>query len=729
MPSRRAFLIGSVAIAGGVAIGFYQRLPDKLPGTIPLQPGQVALTPYVLVDNVGITIVAPRAEMGQGIHTTLAALVAEELDVNLEQVNVVHGPASEHYSNSKLYGPRPYPGRTHGEPTQATGGQTSIRDGFFKMRSAGAAARKVLIQAAAQRLGVPEHSLRTANGAVIAPDSSRLPYEALAEAAANLPLDQNPPLKPRDQWRILGHSLPRVDMATKCCGTAEYGIDISLEGMLYATVKRCPYLGGSLLHADTAAAQDMPGVRKIVTFQGGVIIIASNTWYAFQAANGLKCRWSPPHYPADTAQHRAAIEAAFEGPASYQPIDRGDVEASLEKEQGLRATYRAPYLAHATMEPLNATALLADNRLDIWAGTQFPTLAQLVGARLAGLNSDHVHVHTPYLGGGFGRRFEMDDVEAAVLAALAMPGHPIKLTYTREEDFRHDTYRPMATARFKASIANEKELALLVDVAAPSLFRSGEIRRSRMTAEPAGREPKADVSISMGLKDQPYQFQHLRVNAYKAEELLPVGWWRSVGESQNTFFLESMIDEIAHASGKDPLALRLDHLHDEASRAALQQVATLSDWGAPLPPGHARGLAFALSSGAATAQVVEIRRTNDSIALERIFIAVDVGIALDPRNIEAQVEGAIGFGLSAAIYGEINIVDGRVKEGNFNDYRLLKMHQLPAIKVAILESGNRIFGVGEAGTPTTAPALGNALFAATGTRLRELPFSKHLHFL
>jgi isoquinoline 1-oxidoreductase beta subunit len=726
MRTRRQFLVGSAAIAGGLAVGCRLDLAEWL-ASEGAEP--TALTPYVLIDQDGVRIITPRAEMGQGIHTTLAALVAEELDVAFDQIRVEHGPASELYSNTVFYGPRSHGDQTERQPTQATGGQTSIRDAWVKMRKAGAAARLMLLEAAALRLGVAPGTLSTRAGAVVDGGGNEIPYADLAAAAAELEPPQDPPLKPRSQWTLLGRSLPRVDMQAKCTGAARYGIDIDLPGLLYATVKRNPRLGGEMLGFDAAKASTMRGVERIIPMDNGVIVVATNTWYAFRAAEAIVFDWGPAPYPETTAGHRERVEAAFDGRAYYRARNRGAVDAALRGARVVEGAYSVPYLAHATMEPLNATALLEDGRLDIWAGNQFPTLAVLVGATIAGLPQEAVRVHTPYLGGGFGRRFEMDDVEAAVRAARELPGRPVRVTYSREEDFGHDAYRPMASARFRALVAEGRPQALDLHLSSPSLFVSGETRRRRLTGGPGKGVPKADVSITMGASEQPYRIADYRVTAYRPSGLLPVGWWRSVGESQNCFFHESIMDELAHAAGADPLQMRLSLLQHRPSRKVLESAAEMSSWGSDLPQGHARGLAYALSSGAATAQVIEIGVTDAGIRLHWAYAAVDVGIALDPRNIEAQIEGSLLFDLSSAIFGETTVSDGVVEQTNFNTYPLLQLRHAPPIEVRIHENGRVIKGVGEAATPTAAPALGNAIFAATGTRIRDLPFSKSVRFV
>lgn len=729
MTTRRRFLIGSAAIAGGVVVGYRLDLPDRLADLLDGDPKPTELTPYVVIDREGITIITPRAEMGQGIHTTLAALVAEELDVALEDVRTEHGPASAKYANTIMYGSPPYPPDLQEAPKQATGGQTSIRDAFVKMRQAGAAARIMLLQAAAARLGVEVDTLSTRHGAVVDGRGNEISYLDLAAAAAEIEPPAEPRLKPRKQWTLLGKSLPRIDMVGKCTGTAEYGIDLALPDMLYATVRRNPRLGGRMLGFDAAKAAEMPGVEHIIPMETGVIVVATNTWYAFQAADQIEFDWGPAPYPDSTEAHRELLDLEFDNKPHFRPRKRGKVEAVLAGAEIIEGQYRVPYLAHATMEPLNATALLQDGQLDIWAGNQFPDLAQLVGAQLTGLPKDAVRVHTPYMGGGFGRRFEMDDVEAAVRAAQALPGQPIRVTYSREEDFSHDAYRPIASARFRAAVADGRPTVLDLHLSVPSLFVSGESRRSLLTTEDQAGVPETDISMVMGASNQPYQIENFRVTAYRPDNLLPVGWWRSVGESQNCFFLESIMDELAIVAGADPLSMRLSLLRHGPSRGVLESVAKMSNWGSDLPEGHARGIAHGLSTGAAVAEVIEISHSAAGIKLEKAFVAVDVGIALDRRNIEAQIQGGLLFGLSSAILGEITVSDGAIDQTNFDSYPLLQMHQVPEIEIRIHTRDKEIRGVGEIATPTAAPALGNAIFAATGKRVRELPFRKHFRFV
>lgn len=738
--TRRTLLIGSAAVAGGVVFGYWRyKTPYRNPLLADLGEGEAALTPYVRIDQDGVTIITPRAEMGQGIHTTLAALVAEELDVSLDAVRIEHGPASKAYYNAALLEEGvPYPATDIGEAAerarhftripakflglQITGGSTSTPDGFVKMRKAGAAARDVLLTAASEETGADKSTLSTDSGAVVTRDGLRIPYEMLAERAADIEPPANPPLKPKSEWRLLGKSQPRVDMLSKCMGTAEFAIDVRLPDMLFATVRRNPRLGGGVNSYDASAAEAMPGVVKVVPIDDGIAVVATNTWIAFQAANAVVIEWEPAPYPPDTSLHFATVENAFGGKPDSQLRDEGDVESAFIEGADVEGEFRVPYLAHATMEPVNAVAWLRDGELDIWAGNQGPTLAQKDGASVAGIDEVNVRVHTTYMGGGFGRRAEMDFVKTAVAVAVAMKGAPVMTTWSREEDMTHDVYRPLAIARFRANLGDDGAVdALDLQLAAPSVMES---QFGRMDMPAVG----PDTSIVQGAWDQPYAIPNHRVTGYRAPALLPISYWRSVGASQNGFFHESIMDELAHKAGKDPLAFRLDMLNDEVSRGVLETVADMANWGEPLPQGQGKGLAFVMSFGVPVAQVIEVVDTPNGIRILKAWAAVDVGTALDPRNIEAQVHSGINFGLSAAMVNEITLRDGEVEQTNFHNYNVLRIGDAPAIEVRILENGPRLRGIGEPGTPPAAPALANAIFAATGQRLRSMPFSNSIQF-
>jgi isoquinoline 1-oxidoreductase beta subunit len=739
--ARRTFLLGSATVVGGFAVGyyFYRRTPENpLLGSLPA--GAAALTPYLRIDASGITIITPRAEMGQGVHTSLAALVAEELDIAWTDVRVDHGPPSPTYYNGAVAAEGfPFAATDQGRVArlargfgdvvgkfaglQITGGSSTVPDGFEKMRLAGAAARQMLISAAAELHDVPVAELRSADGAVVLPDATRLPYATLAEHAARLEVPAAPALKPRSEWRYLGKSMPRVDMVAKCTGTATYGIDVSPPGLLYATVRTNPRLGGGVESFDATAAEQARGVIKVVPVSGGVAVVADNTWRAFRAAGLISFKWGAAPYPATTAEMFDAVAASFTAERQDSRLkDEGDAELALRDAAVVEAEYRVPFLAHAPLEPMNAVVQLAGGNMQIWTGTQVPLQAIKAAAAIAGIEADDVRLHVQLIGGSFGRRLEDDYVRQAVEVAQAMEGRPVKMTWTREEDMTHDFCRPLGIARMRGAVRDGKVDALDASIAYPSV-----------TASQTGRiglsVPGADVAIVAGAWDQPFAIPHYRVTGYRVPELAPVSSWRSVGASGNGFFHDCFLDELIHAAGADAMAERIRLASHAPSRQVLEAVAEMSGWGGPLEANRGRGVAFTLAFGVPCAQVVEVTVTPEGIRIDKVFAAVDVGTVIDPQNLEAQVSGGIVWGLGHAIYGEITYTDGAPEQTNYHDYRSLRMYQTPAIEVRALENLERIRGIGEPGVPPAAPALANAIFAATGKRIRELPLGRHIGFI
>ena len=725
--ARRTFLFGTVAIVGGVAFGAY-KVNQDYPNPFEGDPDKITLNPFLFVDQTGITLIAPRAEMGQGTHTTWAALIAEELDVDLDQVNVIHGPAAKAYYNSALmeaalpfldykvkgfqHGMRSFVGdisKLLG--TQMTGGSTAMKDGFDRMREIGASARETFKQAAAERWGLKRSELVTARGVVTAPDGSSLSYEELAEEAARI----DPPrveLRPRSEWRLLGKTQPRVDMLGKATGTAEFGADVRLDGMKFATVRMNPRRTG-IKQFDATAAETMPGVEKIVDLGDGIAVIASNTWLAMQAANAVEIEWEKAEY-ADTDVQFAQLKATFADEPNATPRDEGDVEQKFDGTL-VQAEYNVPALAHATMEPMNATALYTADSLTVWSGNQAPGSVQSACANVVGLDPANVEVITPYLGGGFGRRAETDFSVLAAKVAKAMPGVPVKTTWSREEDMRHDKYRPPALARFKGVVKDGQAVMLDGQLASQTVLPIPGPNRENVT----------------GSFDQPYGIPNYRMRGYLADLGLPVGFWRSVGASSNGFVFDSFIDEMAHAAGRDPLEFRLELIRREHEPSAklLETVREMSGWTGQTLEGIGRGVAFTYSFGTPVAEAIEVQDTGSGIKITNCWIAVDPGIALDPGNIEAQMVGGAIYGLSAAAYGEITFADGEVEQFNFPDYDALRMHTAPNFEVRILENNRYMGGIGEPGTPPAAPALANALFDLTGIRARELPLMKTFDLL
>ena len=748
--TRRGFLGLGLAAAGGLAVGYYyykKPYPNPLPDT--LAEGDFSFTPYVIIgsDNA-ITIITPRAEMGQGIHTTLAALVAEELGVDMDQITAEHGPAAAaYYNGAMLREGAPFPFFEDGFVAetarsamgvlgkflalQVTGGSSASIDAFDKMREAGATARAVLLEAAAKRWGVAASSLTTARAEVISPDGERLTYGALTAEAAKLTLPKPPALKDPSDWRILGKSQPRVEVREKVTGAPIYGIDVQLPDMLYATVAMSPRFGAKAKSADEVAAMAVPGVLNVVdistTTGHGFGIIASNTWAAFEGARALAPAWEAANYPADTAGLKVLWNEALDRKASFTLGGTGDPEAAMQGADVVKASYSLPYLAHTTMEPMNATAQFKDGKLTLWLGTQGPGIAAMATASLLGIETDDVEVITTRLGGGFGRRTEVDVPLYAAAIAAQTGGKPVKVTWTREEDIRHDTYRPMAQARLRATLKDGMPEALDYRVAAPSINKSVMGRTFPSLGGGAG----PDRSILDGSFDQPLSWPHSRFAAHQIDTDIPVGFWRSVGNSINGFVHESFLDELAMAGGQDPLAMRLAMMKDERhapARAALKAVAEMAGWGQALPEGVGQGLAHTLSFGTWVAEIVQVDMRGGAVKVDKIWAVADPGLVLDPANFEAQISSGIIYGLSAAIGQEITFKDGRVTQENFYDYDALRMAGVPPIEVILLENSPRMGGAGEPGTPPIAAALGNAIFAASGQRLRALPFGNEVDF-
>ncbi|WP_298846765.1 molybdopterin cofactor-binding domain-containing protein [uncultured Ruegeria sp.] len=737
---RRTFLIGSAAIVGGVAFGGYY---VTRPAANPLKPGEgeAALNPFVLIDQNGVTLFAPRAEMGQGVKTTWAALIAEELDVDLDQITVLHGPAAQAYYNTAMMG-EGLPNKGYdisnfqhnlGQALgvigkvvslQVTGGSTSMKDGFERMREAGASARETLKQAAADRLGVDRDQLQTTSGHVIAPNGDKIAYTDLAEDVAKLePIEA--PLRDPSEWRYLGQTQPRLDMVGKVTGTAEFAIDVRLPGMKFASARMNPKLGGAMNGFDDSHVKSMPGVEKIVDLGNGVAVIATNTWLANQAVEAINVDWGDAPYPPETDAIFAKIAEAFEDKPNSTMRDDGNVSTLPEGASEISAEYTVPYLAHATMEPMTAAALYSGNKLEFWGGNQAPTFMQTKIASAANLDSDAVEVHTTYLGGGFGRRGEFDFGVIATKIAMAMPNTPVLTTWSREEDMRHDFYRPGAIARMRGAIKDGQAVLIDGQVASQSCTHQAV---SRITGFAGGGPDKVLVE---GIFNQPYAVPNYRISGHIADLDIPVGFWRSVGNSHNGFFHETFMDELAHAAGRDPLEFRLELMKGEHAPSAgcLEAVKEMSGWTGQTPDGVGRGVAFTYSFGTPVAQVIEVVDEDGSIRINKAWIACDMGLALDPDNVKAQMFGGMMYGLSAACFGEITFAEGEVEQFNFPDYDSVRMHTAPQVEVRVLETNRHMGGAGEPGTPPSMPALGNALFDLTGKRARSLPLINQFDLL
>jgi isoquinoline 1-oxidoreductase beta subunit len=744
--ARRRFLIGSTVAAGGLFVG-WQLLGGGSP-TDPetlLQPGtdEAALNAWVKIARDGtVTVAMPRSEMGQGIHTALPMILAEELDADFARVEIVNARVDRVYVNDVML-PEGFPFGPHDESfiarqaratgrwlsgviaVQATGGSTSVRAGWQPMREAGAMAREMLKQAAAARLGVDAASLQTANGSVTDPASGRtVGYGELAADAATVKLEKMPPLRDPAQFRIIGQPKPRLDVPAKVDGSATFGIDVRLPGMLFAAVKHPPVVGSTVKRFDPAQVQRMPGVVKTLAVPGGVAVIADSTWRAKQAVEALEVEYTAgetPDFSTDAlfADYEAALS---EGGYGYQ--DDGEAEAMLAEADGkvIEMTYRTPFLAHAPMEPINCTALLDGDALQVWAPTQAPSVSRWIAAGQADMDEDKVTINVTYLGGGFGRRGEPDFIRQAVACAMAVPGRAVQLVWSREEDIRQDTYRPASLAHFRVATDDEGyPVAWHNRLVGPST--SGQ---ATMRYIPFGSDSGPDRTTVDGAAWLPYAIPNMRVEHILSRVPVRVGFWRSVGHSQNAFYSEAAIDELAHAAGKDPFAYRMHLLGDSPRHAeVLRRVAEMADWNGSVPAGRARGIALHESFGSIVAQVAEVSLQDGQPQVHRVWCAVDAGIVINPDTIVAQMQGGIVYGLTAALYGEITFENGEPQQSNFPDYEMIRLATMPVIETEIIASTEAPGGAGEPGTPPIAPAVANALFALTGQRARDLPLSRH----
>ncbi|GLP88007.1 xanthine dehydrogenase family protein molybdopterin-binding subunit [Tritonibacter mobilis] len=743
--ARRTFLIGSAAIAGGVAFGVYMaKKPIPNPLLDDLKDGEAAITPFVKIDANGITLITPRADKGQGAYSIQAYLIAEELDIDPATATITPGMPRQAYYNATVLGEGvPIPAYKEGFVAdtlrdfmsvpakllsiQMTGGSSTVPDGFDRMRLAGATARETLKEAAARRVGVARGDLRTENGAVILPDGTSIAYTDLAAEAAEIDPITNVTLRPASAWRYLGKpDLPRLDMLRKCTGTEVYGIDMEFQDMLHATVRANPAVGTAGARVDASAAEAMRGVEKILPVSNGVGVIANNTWRAFQAAEVLEIEWSAPDYPGTSDGIFAALEQALGDPDSYdhRQRDEGDVDAALEAGEIIDARYRIPYLAHAPMEPMNAVVRVLEGQVEIWTGTQIPLFIRDRAATIAGVAPEAVKVYVLPMGGSFGHRLEMTHVEQAVELALAVPGRHLKLTWSREEDMSHDYPRPASVAAGRGQVADGKVVAFDLSVSQSAMAPEWFGRLSGMSL------PGPDATITTGSWDQPFAIPNYRVTGYRAPSMVPVSSWRSVGASGNGFYHDSFLDELIHAAGADPLAERILLCLHEPARKVLEAVGEMSGWDGPsMAEGRGRGVGFCMSFGVPCAQVIEVTQTEAGIRIDQVYVAVDVGEVLDPTNLEAQVFGGVIFGLGHAMNCALTYEDHAPLETNYHAYEGMRLYQAPQIEVRALSNGSRIRGVGEPAVPPAAPALANAIFAATGQRIRELPLNKHIDFV
>jgi isoquinoline 1-oxidoreductase subunit beta len=759
---KRYFLLAAAGALGAVTVGWaWQPVRQRRSTATPLAtaPGQVAFGGWVKISADGsVTVVMPKSEMGQGTHTGLAMVLADELDADWSRVRIEPSPIDKIYNNlATVVDGLPF----HPDDTGAvkrfagwmtaktmreiglmmTGGSSSIKDLWLPMREAGASARAMLVAAAASAWGVPVAEVRAAAGVLThvsggKPSGKQASYGDMAAAAGKLPLPASVTLKTHAQFTLIGQPLPRLEAASKANGTAGFGMDVQLPGLLYATVVMCPTLGGKVASFDAKAALALPGVKQVVQVDGyhggtaGVAVVASTPWQALQGSAAVVVVWDEavPSAAFDSTAAMAQLAKTLDSEDGFAYYSTGDVQAALKgAAKSLTAEYRAPWLAHTALEPMNCTVQFKDSKATVWSPTQVPGLARRAAALALGLTEDMVDVQVQLLGGGFGRRLEVDVVgqAAAIAKALVGPqaGQPLQVFWSREQDTQHDFYRPAAVSRFKAGLSASGELLAWHNSSA------GQAIVPQVLARQFGLPGAGpDKTTSEGAYDQPYEWPAARVGHQIVELPFPVGFWRAVGHSHQAFFKESFLDECAHAAGADPVAYRLALLQRHPRQAAvLQKVAQMAGWGRPAAPasdGNKRALGVALhhSFGSTVAQVAEVSVDKDKmVRVHWVWCAIDCGTAVNPGLVAQQMESAVVFALTAALYGEITVEKGRVKQSNFHDYAALRINACPAIAVAVMPSTEHPEGVGEPGVPPLAPAVANAIFALTQQRLRSLP--------
>jgi isoquinoline 1-oxidoreductase subunit beta len=703
-PSRRSFLSATSAIGGGLLLGFglpaRGEVSDTLTTDAPFAPNA-----FLRIDSASkVTFVMPMIEMGQGTYTSLPMLIAEELEVDVDKIAIEHSPPDNAYINPLI-------------GIQMTGGSTAIRAMYVPLRRAGATARVMLVTAAAQRWKVDPSTCRATNGSVVhAPSGRKLGYGALADAAAKLPVPEKVALKEPAAFKLVGTPHRRLDCAGKIDGSAKFGIDTRLPGMKFAVVAASPTFGGKLVSVDETKAKAVPGVSQVVRLDDAVAIVATHTWAAKQGLAAAAPQWDAgPNAKLSTADIVAQLASASEKPGVVARHD-GDAAAAIGgAARKIQAVYEQPFLAHAAMEPMNCTVQMTNDGCDIWVGTQVPGLTQAAVMKLTGLAREQIRIHNHLLGGGFGRRLEYDGTVRAVQIAQQVRG-PVQVIWTREEDIQHDLYRPYYYDRLSAG----------VDAQGKPLAWSHRITGSSIVARynPAWIKNGVDGDAVDASADQPYGVGALHVDWVRQEPPgIATTWWRGVGVTRGTFVVESFIDELAADARVDPLAYRVALLDkNPRAKTVLQTVAERSGWGKALTAGQGRGIALCIGFGSFIAQVVQVNVAKDgAINPTHVWCAVDCGVQVNPDTIRAQMESGIIFGLSAALYGEITIKEGRVEQTNFGDYRVLRINEVPRIDVALVKSLEAPGGIGEPGTSGVMPALTNAIFAATGKRIRKLP--------
>ncbi len=754
---RRTLILSGLGGAAALIVG-WGVLPARSrlgsAATLAAKEGEVGLNGWIkIAANGDVLLAMNRSEMGQGVHTALAMLAAEELDVSLAKLHLIEAGHDTLYGNvAGFVAQLPFHPRDAepGNETQVvkagewivgkaarelginmTGGSSTIADAWGVLRIAAATARAQLLGAASLMWRQPVAELSVDNGVVSHASGQKAHYGELAKAAATTPSGEVR-LKEPEQWRLIGRAAPRIDLPGKVDGSARFGIDVREPGQLYAVVRHCPMIGGGYGAVNVDAAMKLAGVERVVRLgpyagsTAALAVVGTTYWHAKQGAQALQVEWrAPPAETLDSAKILGELEArareAAKASGGLAFHSRGDVtQADQAAARRIEQVYRAPYLAHATMEPINCTARVADGKVELWAPTQVPGLARAIAAQVAGVREDAVTVHVTYLGGGFGRRLDVDFVGQAVRIALECNGRPVQLVWPREEDFTHDFYRPAGVALMQASLdAQGWPTALRITSAGDAISPRWMARAIPALAGPIDLP---DKTVSEGLFDQLYGIENQRIAHVATHSGVPIGFWRSVGHSHNAFFSECFIDELAFEARQDPIAFRLALLKDAPRHAAvLKLAAEKAGWAAPPAAGVARGVALHESFGSIVAQIAEVTLVSGKPRVLRVVCAADVGTVINPGIVAQQMESGIVFGLSAALYGRIDIEASAVKQRNFPDYPMLRLADTPRIETYLVPSTRSPSGVGEPGTPPAAPALANALFVLTGNRSRSLP--------
>ena len=706
--SRRSFILGGGAAGAGLVLGFHLPMGSGNGRAAAAQAAEVNAWIVVQPDDTVIVRVA-RSEMGQGIFTGLPRLVAEELECDWNKVKPEYASVAEHYRRNRVY------------VSFLTGGSQSTRMSHEYLRKAGAAAREMLIAAAAQQWGVPAGECRAADSVITHQPSGRtVTFGAVADAAARLTPPASVTLKPPEQWKLIGKSVKRFDVPDKVMGKPVFGIDVRVPDMLHAAIRQCPVFGGTLKTYEESAIAGRAGVRRVVPLRDAVAVVAESWWQAQQALDALPVTWDEgPGATEDDASILAFLRGGLTAQDAAVARKDGDVAAALARAaKVVEAEYHTPFLCHAPMEPMNCTAHVTADRVEVWAPSQNAEATLAAAAEAAGLPPSKVEVHITMLGGGFGRRGFQDYTRQTVAIAKAV-GRPVKLLWTREEDTRHDFYRPVSVAKLTAGLdASGTPLAWHIRIAGQSILAA--VAPARITGG-------VDLHFLEGLHDVPYGIPNILVDYAMRNTRVPVGFWRSVNNTQNAFYRECFIDELAHATGQDPYQFRRRLLAGKTKELnVLDTAAQRAGWGRPLPAGVFRGIAVHGSYGSHAAEVAEVSVSPaGELRLHRVVCAIDPGYVVDPQQIEAQMQSGIAYGLTMALYGEITIKDGRVQQSNFSDYQMIRINQMPQVEVYPVPTGGFWGGVGEPGVPPLAPAMCNAIFAATGKRVRSLPLKRH----